>query len=159
MTLKFGGGTMKKLFIAFISVIMLCSVACLAGCTEEPKSDPTRYDVVVQVRNSLGDHWIFDLDTSELTWETAYTGAEIEFMFDSFKLPDHPEWPDDWLTFDGNYHDLTSINCFYYDEDGAMDESTAYRPAKEKGEYRYEFRVRGLLMKYRAVRLVVTVGD
>ena len=55
-------------FLFLTAAVLLFCMVLMAGCGDglgQYKQKEEKYDVVVKVKNSLGDEWIFDLETEE----------------------------------------------------------------------------------------------
>ena len=148
---------MKRLFYVLSAAVLLFSMAFMTACRNNTNQKEEKYDVIIKIKNSLGDEWIFDLDTDEFTWEHEYTGEEIKFMVDTYNMPQHPRYSEEWFAPSGN-HDGIGGSCLYYDVNGTPEKSSrSFFPAKEDGEYHYVFWADGTLFKFRSVRLYVTI--
>ena len=99
-------------------ILVFCIIFCLVGCSDKEK----KYDVSFKIKNSEGSTWIFTPDVDELKYEFAYTGKEMRFWVDSWNLPNHPRWSNDW--FEPNtsgpnvfQSSLGKIGQMYYEDD------------------------------------------
>ena len=153
---------MRKLFYVLSVAVLLFSAAFMTECGNVQNNEEERYDAVVKVKNSLGDEWVFDLDTEELTCKLEYTGEGVDFYVDSYNMPNDPQYGSKWISPQPGINDEFYINCYYYDPDGNWDRETDNRLAKERGTYIYYFNVdsygeHAMHLKYRYVILNVTV--
>ncbi len=155
--------TLSRVILLFTAVLLLLSMALMTGCGKEEENDEPPYDVEIKVKSSLGDEWIFDLDTKELSCEYEYTGQKIDFYFDSVKMINAPQiFRERWFSNTRDPHiGSVTINCLYYDASGNRVGTDAhYRPAIGRGRYKYHFIVGGQggsWIDLRAVDLFVTI--
>ncbi len=149
--------TLRRVILLFTAVLLLLSMALMTSCGKEEEENGPPYDVVFKVKSSLGDEWIFDLDTEELSCEYEYTGQKIDFYVHSCNMPYHPQFYDNWPS--GGSGIKFYSTCLYYDTEGIQDKNTRYRSAVEKGTYSYCFETDGSawMLKFRAVFLRVTI--
>ena len=110
-------------------ILMFCMCFSLVGCGDKEK----KYDVSIKIRNSEGSTWIFTPDVDELKYEFEYTGEEMRFWIDSWNLPDHPRWKNEWFA-----PNTSGANVFHksmlYTAPG--EKRQVWRgPVKERGEY------------------------
>ena len=155
---------LKKFISSCILMIMLaCTfMACLAvaGCNnnnDNSNSDENKkYDVTIKIKNNLGSEWIFTPDIKELYYEFEYTGRQMKFYLDSYNLPDHPRWSNEWFNPTGEGANVFSTSYLYTDLDGKQSEP---RAVLEKGDYVFSCSARATsdLWKFRTVHLFITV--
>ena len=125
---------MKKIIkqiccVAATAILMFCMCFSFVGCGKEKK-----YDVSIKIANNYGSTWIFTPDIDVLRYEFEYTGEEMRFWIDSWNLPKHPRWSEEWFapnTSGANvFHaDYGKIGQMYYEEDPKF--------ICERGEYYY----------------------
>lgn len=147
---------MKKFFKRFLLAGLFAAVFALAfsaftGCSDAEQ----KYDVSIKVVNNYGQEWIFTPDIDELYYVFEYTGEEMTFGVESYNLPDHPEWGDEWLSVSGAIEGSFLSNLGYvnqrYDEEDP--ESVC-----DKGEYFFHVEMNSSdLWDYRSVILYITV--
>ena len=148
---------MKKLIkqigcIVTATIFMICMCFSFVGCGKEKK-----YDVSIKVVNNNGGTWIFTPDIDVLRYEFEYTGEEMRFWIDSWNLPDHPRWKNEWFA-----PNTSGANVFHksmlYTAPG--EKRQVWRgPVKERGEYIIlcEADSTSDLWYFRAVYLYVTI--
>lgn len=134
-------------------ILMFCMCFSLVGCGDKEK----KYDVSIKIRNSEGSTWIFTPDVDELKYEFEYTGEEMRFWIDSWNLPDHPRWKNEWFA-----PNTSGANVFHksmlYTAPG--EKRQVWRGSvKERGEYIIlcEADSTSDLWYFRAVYLYVTI--
>ena len=74
-------------------ILMFCMCFSLVGCDDKEK----KYDVSIKIANNYGSTWVFTPDIDELRYEFEYTGEEMRFWIDSWNLPEHPRWKNEWI--------------------------------------------------------------
>ena len=153
---------MKRLFYVLSAAVLLLSMALMTACGNNRTQGEEKYDVVVKVKNSIGDEWIFDLDADELTFEMEYTGEEVRFWADKYNLPDHPRWSESWPNFYVYGNDTIDMSCRYWDADGNQDrdsERSRNNKVLEKGKYEFTFHpdIYSQLFNWRIFTLFVIV--
>ena len=133
-------------------ILMFCMCFSLVGCGDKEK----KYDVSIKIRNSEGSTWIFTPDVDELKYEFEYTGEEMRFWIDSWNLPDHPRWSNEW--FEPN---TSGANVFQasYGKIGQMHYEEKPKFICERGEYYYRIYADSTsdLWNSRTVFLYITV--
>lgn len=144
----------KKILLCGISCILIfCLGLCLAGCKNKDK----KYDVTIKVKNNYGEEWIFTPDIQELYYEFEYTGKDMTFYIDSYNLPDHPEWGDEWFGLTGEGPNVFKKTMSYCPLGGI---NKSYKGSvKEIGEYHicYEALESSNLWNYRSVHFYIKV--
>jgi hypothetical protein len=151
----------RNLLYGLSCLLVLCMlVFCLAGCTQtdsKKNNENKKYDVTIKVTNNYGSEWIFTPDIKELSYEFAYTGEDMKFYVDSYNLPDHPKWGNEWFTNTGVGANVFSKTMIYTDLDGKP--VADKRPINEKGSYSICFEADSTsdLWNYRYIFLNVTV--
>jgi hypothetical protein len=129
-------------------------ILCLAGCTQVKDK---KYDVTIKVKNNYGSEWIFTPDIKELSYEFAYTGEDMTFYIDSYKLADHPDWGDKWCGLTGEGANVFKQTMQYCPPNGLNKSYSG--PVKEIGEYHicFEALKTSNLWNYRSVDFYITV--
>ncbi len=110
-----------------------CSCFLFTGCKKE-SDENKKYDVSIKVKNNFDSEWIFEPGVEKLYYTFEYTGKEMRFWIDSWNLPKHPRWSNEWFkpnTSGANvFHaDYGKIGQMYYEEDPKF--------ICERGEYYY----------------------
>ena len=125
----------RKRILCLLTVLSVafCSCFLFTGCTKE-SDENKKYDVSIKVKNNFGNEWIFEPGVDELYYTFDYTGEEMRFWIDSWNLPKHPSWSNEWFepnTSGANvFHaDYGKIGQMYYEEDPKF--------ICERGEYYY----------------------
>ena len=154
----------EKNLLYFVCLHVLLAMVFVSACGDNGKqnNEEEKYDVVVKIRNSLGDEWIFDLDTDELSCEYEYTGEEISFYPYKYNLPAHPLWSEKWIDFYVYGQDTIDMGCLYWDPDGNQDrdpERNKNNKVLEKGRYLFTFNTNFVsqMFIYRRFQLFVIV--
>lgn len=134
-------------------ILMFCACFCFVGCGNDKDK---KYDVTIKVVNNFGSEWIFTPDIDELTYEFNYTGEEMKFWIDSWNLPDHPRWKNEW--FAPNTSGANVIRASY----GKVNQMHYEEKPKyicERGEYYYRIYADSTsdLWNSRTVFLFITV--
>ena len=126
---------MKKIIkqiccVAATAILMFCICFSFVGCNDKEK----KYDVSIKIANNYGSTWIFTPDIDVLRYEFEYTGEEMRFRIDSWNLPKHPRWSEEWFApntsganvFQASYG---KVNQMHYEEKPKF--------ICERGEYYY----------------------
>ena len=124
---------MKILCLLTVLSVAFCSCFLFTGCKKE-SDENKKYDVSIKVKNNFGSEWVFEPGVDELYYTFDYTGEEMRFWIDSWNLPKHPRWSNEWFkpnTSGANvFHaDYGKIGQMYYEEDPKF--------ICERGEYYY----------------------
>ena len=145
----------KFLLCALSCVTIFCIGLCLTGCDD--KKDE-KCDVTIRIKNNFGKTWVFTPDIEELTYEFEYTGKDMEFYVDAYKLTDEPDYTGDkWIK-----PDFSGPNVFkefpYLYGDG---ENWFYEVEKinERGWYHVKFIANSTstIWNFRSIGLIVRV--
>ena len=136
MIIKKGFEVMKiKKILCLLTVLSVafCSCFLFTGCKKE-SDENKKYDVSIKVKNNFDSEWIFEPGVDKLYYTFEYTGKEMRFWIDSWNLPKHPRWSNEWFkpnTSGANvFHaDYGKIGQMYYEEDPKF--------ICERGEYYY----------------------
>ncbi len=136
MIIKKGFEVMKiKKILCLLTVLSVafCSCFLFTGCKKE-SDENKKYDVSIKVKNNFDSEWIFEPGVEKLYYTFEYTGKEMRFWIDSWNLPKHPRWSNEWFkpnTSGANvFHaDYGKIGQMYYEEDPKF--------ICERGEYYY----------------------
>lgn len=137
----------------FIATVLVNLFFCV-GCAEAAEEDK-KYDVAIKVANNYGQEWIFTPDIDELHYEFEYTGEEMTFGVESYNLPDHPEWGDQWIRASGEGANVFDLRLAYADLEG----NTGVDFVLEKGLYCLSVQASSTsdLWNFRSVDLYITV--
>lgn len=124
---------MKILCLLTVLSVAFCSCFLFTGCKKE-SDENKKYDVSIKVKNNFDSEWIFEPGVDKLYYTFEYTGKEMRFWIDSWNLPKHPHWSNEWFkpnTSGANvFHaDYGKIGQMYYEEDPKF--------ICERGEYYY----------------------
>lgn len=152
-------------FLFLTAAVLLFCMVLMAGCGDglgQYKQKEEKYDVVVKVKNSLGEEWIFDLETKKLSVEYEYTGQEIDFYVDSYNTPYHPQYSENWHSLHAGINNEFYSKCYYYNVDGKQEYVSSYCSVEERGTYICYFMVdtygtHNMQLKYRVVILNIAV--
>ena len=136
MIIKKGVEFMKRkkiLCLLTVLSVAFCSCFLFTGCKKE-SDENKKYDVSIKVKNNFDSEWIFEPGVDKLYYTFEYTGKEMRFWIDSWNLPKHPRWSNEWFkpnTSGANvFHaDYGKIGQMYYEEDPKF--------ICERGEYYY----------------------
>ena len=146
----------KILCLLTVLSVVFCSCFLFTGCKKE-SDENKKYDVSIKVKNNFDSEWIFEPGVDELYYTFDYTGEEMRFWIDSWNLPKHPRWSNEW--FEPN---TSGANVFHksmlYTAPG--EKRQVWRgPVKERGEYIIlcEADSTSDLWYFRAVYLYVTI--
>ena len=123
----------KILCLLTVLSVAFCSCFLFTGCKKE-SDENKKYDVSIKVKNNFDSEWIFEPGVDKLYYTFEYTGKEMRFWIDSWNLPKHPRWSNEWFkpnTSGANvFHaDYGKIGQMYYEEDPKF--------ICERGEYYY----------------------
>ena len=123
----------KILCLLTVLSVAFCSCFLFTGCKKE-SDENKKYDVSIKVKNNFDSEWIFEPGIDKLYYTFEYTGKEMRFWIDSWNLPKHPRWSNEWFkpnTSGANvFHaDYGKIGQMYYEEDPKF--------ICERGEYYY----------------------
>lgn len=143
----------KSLLCSLSCILVLCIGICFAGCGD---TKDKKYDVAIRIGCSDGKVYEFPIGTDELHVDYVYDGKERTFGVDSYNLPDHPRWSNDWISPSGEGANVFSANYLYTDINGNQSNT---RIVKERGNYRISYWAESSsdLWNYRTVRLYITV--
>lgn len=98
----------SRIFIKFgriftmSATLILCLMCCmpLSSC-EEQDEEQRKYDVAIRVACSDGEIYEFPVGEDEKHLTIPYDGTERTYWVDSYNLPDHPRYSDEWLSPSG----------------------------------------------------------
>lgn len=145
----------KILCLLTVLSVAFCSCFLFTGCKKE-SDENKKYDVSIKVKNNFDSEWIFEPGVDELYYTFEYTGKEMRFWIDSWNLPKHPRWSNEWFkpnTSGANVFqaDYGKIGQMYYEEDPKF--------ICERGEYYYRIYADSTsdLWNSRTVFLYITV--
>lgn len=147
---------MKKLLSIILSAVAaLCLCLGLAACADG--TEETKYDVAIRVACSDGGIYEFPVGTDEKHVTIPYDGAERTYWVDSYNLPNHPRWSDDWFSPSGEGANVFGKTMSYCPPGGLNQSYTG--PVKEIGEYCIVIEADSTsdLWKFRAIYLFVTI--
>ena len=89
----------KILCLLTVLSVAFCSCFLFTGCKKE-SDENKKYDVSIKVKNNFDSEWIFEPGVDELYYTFEYTSKEMRFWVDSYNLPKHPRWSNEWFTPD-----------------------------------------------------------
>ena len=159
MIIKKGVEFMKRkkiLCLLTVLSVAFCSCFLFTGCKKE-SDENKKYDVSIKVKNNFDSEWIFEPGVNELTYTFDYTGKEMRFWVDSYNLPKHPRWSNEWFTPDSSGANVFHKSMLYT---APGEKRQVWRgPVKERGEYIIlcEADSTSDLWYFRAVYLYVTI--
>lgn len=142
---------------AMSAALILCLMCCmpLSSC-EEQDEEQRKYDVAIRVACNDGEIYEFPVGEDEKHVTIPYDGTERTYWVDSYNLPDHPRYGDEWLSPSGegsNVFDasLGKVHQMYYEEPPEY--------VCEKGEYFFYVRADSTsdLWNPRTIYLYITI--
>ena len=147
----------RKKILCLLTVLSVAFCSCFLFTGFKKESDENKkYDVSIKVKNNFDSEWIFEPGVDELYYTFEYTGKEMRFWIDSWNLPKHPRWSNEWFkpnTSGANVFqaDYGKIGQMYYEEDPKF--------ICERGEYYYRIYADSTsdLWNSRTVFLYITV--
>ena len=91
----------RRIFALFavVALGLLCCMT-LSSC-EEQDEEQSKYDVAIRVACSDGEIYEFPVGEDEKHVAIPYDGTERTYWVDSYNLPDHPRYGDEWLSPNG----------------------------------------------------------
>ena len=146
----------KILCLLTVLSVAFCSCFLFTGCKKE-SDENKKYDVSIKVKNNFDSEWIFEPGVDELYYTFEYTGKEMRFWIDSWNLPKHPRWSNEWFTPDSSGANVFHKSMLYT---APGEKRQVWRgPVKERGEYIIlcEADSTSDLWYFRAVYLYVTI--
>ena len=146
----------KILCLLTVLSVAFCSCFLFTGCKKE-SDENKKYDVSIKVKNNFDSEWIFEPGVDELYYTFDYTGEEMRFWVDSYNLPKHPRWSNEWFTPDSSGANVLHKSMLYT---APGEKRQVWRgPVKERGEYIIlcEADSTSDLWYFRAVYLYVTI--
>lgn len=91
----------RRIFALFaVAVFSLMFCMALSSC-EEQDEEQRKYDVAIRVACSDGEIYEFPVGEDEKHLTIPYDGTERTYWVDSYNLPDHPRYSDEWLSPSG----------------------------------------------------------
>jgi hypothetical protein len=144
----------KRNFLYTLSCVLVFYICfCFAGCA---RMKDIKYDLTIKVKNNYDSEWIFTPDIQELYYEFEYTGEDMTFYIDSYKLADHPDWGDKWCGLTGEGANVFDFGIIYGDGDKWLYE---VEKINERGSYSISVIANATsnLWNFRSVRLYVNV--
>ena len=145
----------KILCLLTVLSVAFCSCFLFTGCKKE-SDENKKYDVSIKVKNNFDSEWIFESGVDGLYYTFDYTGEEMRFWIDSWNLPKHPRWSNEW--FEPN---TSGANVFQasYGKIGQMHYEEKPKFICERGEYYYRIYADSTsdLWNSRTVFLYITV--
>lgn len=148
---------MKKILSIILSAVAaLCLCLGLAACADG--TEETKYDVAIRVACSDGEIYEFPVGTDEKHVTIPYDGEERTFWVDSYNLPNHPRWTDDWFSPSGEGANVFGKTMSYCPPGGLNQSYTG--PVKEIGEYCIVIEADSTsdLWNFRSCRLYISVN-
>ena len=146
----------KILCLLTVLSVVFCSCFLFTGCKKE-SDENKKYDVSIKIKNNFDSEWIFEPGVDELHYTFEYTGKEMRFWVDSYNLPKHPRWSNEWFTPDSSGANVFHKSTLYRAPGGHNEE---YRGAVvNRGEYiiRIEADSTSNIWNERVVRLYINV--
>ena len=147
----------KKAVICMLCVLVACFMALsFVGCDDPGDDEDKKYDVAIRVGCSDGMIYEFPVGEDEKHVTIPYDGEERTFWVESYNLPDHPRYGDEWFAPSGEGANVfgSSLGKVHqmYDE-----ESPEY--VCEKGEYFYSVYAdsTSTLWNFRSIYLYITI--
>ena len=99
---------LKKCIVKYSRVFVLVAILafCVANCAllsacSEQHEEQTKYDVAIRVACSDGEVYTFPVGEDEKHITIPYDGTERTYWVDSYNLPDHPRYGNDWFSPSG----------------------------------------------------------
>lgn len=156
MGIKIRIGKFRRVF-AMLATVVLCVAfyAVFSACGDREKE--TKYDVAIRIGCSDGKIYEFPVGTEERHITIPYDGTERTFWVNSYNLPDHPRWSDNWFSPSGEGANVFGKTMSYCPPGGLNQVHTG--PIKEIGEYCIVIEADSTsdLWKFRAIYLFVTI--
>ena len=146
----------KILCLLTVLSVAFCSCFLFTGCKKE-SDENKKYDVSIKVKNNFDSEWIFEPGVEKLYYTFEYTGKEMRFWIDSYNLPKHPRWSNEWFTPNSSGANVFHKSTLYRALGGYNEE---YRGAVvNRGEYiiRIEADSTSNIWNERVVRLYINV--
>lgn len=112
----------KRILSLLIAAQCVLGAAVLCACGGEGgENEETKYDVAIRVGCSDGNVYEFPVGEDEKHITIPYDGEERTYYVDSYNLPDHPRWSDDWFSPSGEGANVFSstlgkVNQMYDEE-------------------------------------------
>ena len=123
----------RRIFALFaVAVFSLMFCMALSSC-EEQDEEQRKYDVAIRVACSDGEIYEFPVGEDEKHVTIPYDGTERTYWVDSYNLPDHPRYGDEWLSPSGEGANVFGKTMTYCAPGGLNQSYTG--PVKEMGEY------------------------
>lgn len=92
----------RKAVISMLCVLVAGFMALsLVGCDDPDDEEDKKYDVAIRIGCSDGNIYEFPVGEDEKHITIPYDGEERTFWVDSYNLPDHPRYGDDWFAPSG----------------------------------------------------------
>ena len=92
----------KKAVICMLCVLVACFMALsFVGCDDPDDDEDKKYDVAIRIGCSDGTIYEFPVGEDEKHVTIPYDGEERTFWVESYNLPDHPRYGDEWFAPSG----------------------------------------------------------
>lgn len=117
----------------FALLALLCSCAVFSACAGGEEEGEQKYDVAIRVNCSDGSIYEFPVGEDEKHITIPYDGMERTYWVDSYNLPDHPRYGNDWFSPSGEGANVFGKAMTYCPPGGLNQAYTG--PVKETGEY------------------------
>lgn len=92
----------KKAVICMLCVLVACFMALsFVGCDDSGDDEDKKYDVAIRIGCSDGTIYEFPVGEDEKHVTIPYDGEERTFWVESYNLPDHPRYGDEWFAPSG----------------------------------------------------------
>lgn len=143
----------KKSMIFLLCVFTAFLAVAICGCADDKDK---KYDVAIRVGCSDGNVYEFPVGEDEKHITIPYDGIERTYWVDSYNLPDHPRYGDDWFSPSGEGANVFDSSL------GKVHQKYDEKPPEyvcEKGEYFYSVHADSTanLWNFRTIYLYITV--
>ncbi len=130
--------TLRRGILLFTAVLLLFSMALMTGCGKEEEEDENAYDVVLQIKDSRGISYYYELGLDNIEIAYPYTGKEVTFEMEAYNLPDHPTESEEWQAPNTTWENEISVVATYTDEEGNVTENVP-TVTLAKGRYHFQY--------------------
>lgn len=90
----------SMIFVLYVLTAVLMSFS-LFGCSDSESKEDEKYDVAIRIGCSDRNIYEFSVGENEKHVTIPYDGMERTYWVDSYNLPDHPRYGDDWFSPSG----------------------------------------------------------
>ena len=139
------------------ALLALTAFVTLFGCNGSEETEETKYDVAIRVKCSDGEIYEFTYGEDEKHITIPYDGKERSYWVDSYNLPDHPRYGDEWFSPSGEGANVFGKTMTYC-KPGELNASYS-GAVKEVGEYCISIYAdsTSTLWKFRSIYLFIVV--